>query len=177
MIRGSLAAVLAVALAACASPANVPQLRDDQFLPYREVSTPVVQGVGSTERTSMGLIGRRDRASRAVSTHALVGVSYFAREGRRYEQARSSQAEALPMRRIKHDGAACRRKEGCHHVEVFLVDVPEPELRKAQAARTGYPIKLFTRAGQATLFPLTSEQVATLFSLLEATADAAVAAR
>ncbi len=158
----------------CAGPgldspeAKATKVLNDNF-PYQEVTTALLRtGNGFTEISTMRLIGRRDRKSGAVSTHAIVAIHYHQKLGRRYESARNANAELLPMHRLQNDGAGCRKEAGCVHFEEFLVDIPEPQLRQANATGKGYPIKLFARAGGGTEYPIPSVLVASLMTALDA---------
>jgi hypothetical protein len=176
-------AVAAVATAllhvGCAGQSIAPPAagaRDDTFLPYREIATTsfeVTQPGG--DRTRGHLTARRDKGTGALSTHAILGVVYGQKTSRHYEAARNNRAEALPYRQLFHDGAGCRRQAGCAHAELFQVDIPEADLRRALAAGEGYPIKLFGRAGHNTLFPIPKELVAALFREVDAAPSNVVA--
>lgn len=166
--------VLCSLIAGCAGPgldspeAKATRVLNDNFLPYQEVTTALVRsGSGLTEIATMRLVGRRDRKSGAVSTHAIVAIQYHQKLGRRYESARNASTELLPMHRLQTDGAGCRKEAGCVHFEEFLVDIPEPQLRQANAAGKGYPVKLFARAGGGTEYPIPPVLVASLMTALD----------
>ncbi len=151
--------------------ARTTRMLNDSFLPYQEMTTALLRtGSGFTEIATMRLVGRRDRKSGAVSTHAIVAINYHQKLGRRYESARNASAELLPMHRLQNDGAGCRKEAGCVHFEEFLVDIPEPHLRQAAAAGKGYPIKLFARAGGGTEYAIPPVLVSALMTAIDAPA-------
>lgn len=168
MKRGGAVAVVAAAvmLAGCAAQSVAPPTagtRDDAFLPYREIVTTSFEAVQpGGDRVRGHLTARRDRSTGTLTTHAVVGVVYAQKASRRYEAARNNRAEALPLRQLFQDGAGCRRQTGCAHAELYQVDIPEADLRTASASGSGYPIKLFGRAGHATLIPIPKDLVAML---------------
>ena len=95
------AVVVAILAGACARP-PAPSIRDDAFLPYVEVSTTgVATRQANGEPASAYLFARRDRATGTVSTHALIGLSYFQKLNRHYEIVRNSNTQALPMKRLE----------------------------------------------------------------------------
>lgn len=149
--------------------ARATRVLNDSFLPYQEVTTALLRtGSAFTEIATMRLVGRRDRKSGAVTTHAIVAIHYHQKLGRRYESARNASADLLPLHRLQNDGAGCRKEAGCTHFEEFLVDLPEPHLRLAQSAGMGYPIKLFARAGGGTEYAIPPVLVAALMTALDA---------
>ncbi len=157
-------------LAACAGPGvNSPEAKttvskDDAFQPYEEISGAEMRlsaGPLSPHAQTVRLIARRDRKTRVLTTHAHVKLIYQMTATLHFEVARNDRAEALPMKLIARDGTGCRRAEGCRHVEEFVVDLPEAELRKSQ--QSGYKFKLFARRGQSALFPVPPELVRALF--------------
>lgn len=151
-------------LAGCSAQTAAPggTLRDDRFLPYREFATPRFAVRQGLEQISGHLTARHDKATGAVTTHALVGVVYAQKLGRRYEGARNARAELLPFSQLMHDGAGCRRQAGCVHAEAFRIEIPLADLRAAAAAGEGYPIKMFGRAGYETFYPIPKDLVALL---------------
>ena len=171
-------ALAALLVAGCAAQGGAPQAlaptagtRDDAFLPYREMATSSFEaGQLPGDRVRGSLVARRDKSTAALTTHAILGVVYAQQASRRYETARNARAEALPFRQLYHDGAGCRRQAGCAHAELFQVDIPEADLRRAAAAGEGYPIKLFGRAGHTSLFPVPKELVAALLKEVDAPA-------
>ena len=173
-------AVAVMAAGCAAKPLEPPAAatRNDAFLPYREIATaPIEQTQPGGGAIMAHLVARRDKASGALTTHAMLGVVYGQRLARRYEQARNARAEALPLRQLVNDGSRCRRQAGCAHLEMFQVDIPEADLRRAHAAAEGYPIKLFGRIGHATLFPIPKEMVAALLVEVGGVTPQAQAAR
>lgn len=166
-------------LIGCAAQSVAPPnagVRDDAFLPYREIVTQSFEAPQPGGGRIRGhLAARRDKATGALATHAALGIVYVQKTSRRYETARNSRADALPLRRLFHDGAGCRRQSGCAHAELYQVDIPEADLRAALASGAGYPVKLFARDGHATLFPISNELVAALFKEVDAARPAPVA--
>lgn len=168
--------LLAAGCAAQSLPPPAAANRNDAFLPYREMAT-----VGFRARPPDGgeihghLGARRDKQSGKLTTHAILGVVYAQKLSRRYETARNARAETLPFRHLVHDGAGCRKQAGCAHIEMFQVDIPEADLRRAHAAGEGYPIKMFGRIGHTTLFPIPKELVAALIKEIDASASAPAA--
>ena len=161
------------AIAGCSAsppaPTAVASVREDTFLPYREISTAsfdIPQALGGRIRGH--LTARLAKSTGAVTTHAVVGVVYAQKLGRRYEQARNARAESLPFRLLAHDGNGCRKQTGCAHLELFQIDIPEADLRRAAASGEGYPIKMFGRAGAATLFPFPPDLVRALVKNIDA---------
>lgn len=174
----AIATALLVAGCAAQSVAPAAGVRDDAFLPYREIATTSFETVQpGGDRVRGHLTARRDRGTGTLTTHAVLGVTYWQKPSRRYEAAHNNRAQALPIRQLFQDGAGCRRQAGCAHAELFQVDVPEADLRRALAAGEGYPIKLFGRAGHNTLFPIPKELVAALFKEADAASATVVAAK
>jgi len=169
--------VLSSGCAAPAAPSAVPAaIRDDAFQPYREIATQSFEAAPSGgDRVRGHLAARRDRANGELAVRAVLGVVYVHKTGRHYETARNSRAEALPFRRLHRDDAACRRAMGCARAELFEVDVPLRDLQRALNAGDGYPIKMFSRAGDATLFPIPPALIVALFRGIDKTAPAVVA--
>lgn len=163
----------ACVIGGCAPRVGAPPIatvRDDSFLPYREIATSSFETkLGGGDRARGHLAARRDKTTGTVTTYAVLGVVYAQRTSRRYDSARNNRAEALPLRQLFHDGAGCRRKTDCAHAELYQVDIPEADLRRALGEGEGYAIKLFGRIGHATLFPIPKELVAGLISEIDAT--------
>lgn len=170
--------------AGCAGPgldspeAKATKVINDNFLPYQELTTALLRsGNGTTEIATMRLIGRRDRKNGSVTTHAVVAIHYHQKLGRRYETARNANTELLPLHRLQNEGTGCRKENGCVHFEEFLIDIPEPQLREANAAGKGYPIKLFARAGGGTEYPIPPVLVASLMGALDGAPTGGAAAK
>ena len=173
------AVVLALMLPACAPGLDSPEARrtsahNDTFLPYTEISSARFKIYAGRDILAFQLHARRDRKSGALTTHAQVLVGYHEKLGRRYETVRNDRAEALAMRQLQHDGSGCRRDEGCQHVEQFLIDVPEAQLRAA--IQTGYRFKMFGRAGSESLFMVPAVAIQSLFQAVDGGAPRPVTA-
>jgi hypothetical protein len=177
----AVAVATALLLVGCAGQTVGPPaagVRDDAFLPYHLITTTSLEAVQpGGDRIRAQLTARRDKATGAVTTHAILGVVYAQKTSRHYEAARNIRAVALPFRQLFQDGAGCRRQDGCAHAELYQVDIPEADLRRALAVGEGYPVKLFGRAGHNTLFPIPKEIVAALFKELDAAPSAVVATK
>lgn len=167
MWRVLASAFFVVSIGGCTinTPATETVLRDDQFLPYLEFSTPLYPG--GAPHTQMALIARRDRKSGTLTTYAMLAVGYLGLT-RTYEQARNQRTDQLRLRKIRHLGQQCRQGASCAHTEVVEVELPEPDLRRALAAREGYPVKLFARTGVPVLFPFAHVHIAQLFGSVDA---------
>jgi hypothetical protein len=144
---------------------------DDKFKPHQQISSEPVHMTGPWGRLGMALLARRDRTTGSFTTHAVVSVAYNGTYTRQYEEARSASTELLAFRQLVHTGAGCQKAGGCPHSHTFEIAVPEAALRKALAASDGYPIKMFARTGEATLFPITAGQVRTLLQAIDAKAS------
>ncbi len=168
-------------LAGCAAPGAISSpaavaTRDDGFLPYREIATTSFEAVQpGGDRVRGHLAARRDKTTGTLATHAALGVIYGGKKSRHYEAARNNRAELLAFRRLYHDGTGCKRGAVCAQAELFQVEIPESDLRRALMAGEDYPIKLFDRAGRNTLFPIPKELVAALFKEIDAGVPATVA--
>ena len=153
MVRGwrAAAAVLAIGcgVGACASGANSPAAQQvaakaDPFRPYDEVSTVTLKQAAATQIVTLRLLGRRDRTTKTVTTHAFVQIAYEAAGARRYESARNEKAQPLKFAVLSKAIPRCQAKAGCFFTEEYLVDIPETELRAARQA--GYRFKIFARS-------------------------------
>ena len=166
-------AILALMLSACAG-LDTPQAletktRDDPFLPYVATAGKTIEmyaGPITAERHTVSLLARRDRKTGVLTTHAHVHLRYHQVPHRRYESARNEQAEVLAMKQLLSTGAGCRKPEGCPHLEEFLVDIPEPQLREMQA--TGYKFKVFNKPGEWVRFEIPPQLVKALFAAADA---------
>lgn len=167
----SFAVVSALALAACSagigldSPhAQAVRATDDPFLPYQEyVGAEMRRTEGSTIR-SLRLVGRRDRKTGVLTTHAQIMLAYKSQTAHHFDQARSEKAELLAMRKLDGAGGSCQKAGGCPHNEAYIVDLPEADLRSAR--ETGYKIKLFGRNGADAYFPIPAQLVDALYQKL-----------
>ena len=181
VIALSLIAVLLM-LAGCAGGLDTPQAletktRDDPFLPYVATAGKTIEmyaGPITAERHTVSLLARRDRKTSVLSTHAHIHLRYHQVVHRRYETARNDRAEALTIKLISSMGAGCRKQEGCPHLEEFLVDIPEPQLREAQ--QTGYKFKVFNKPGEWVHFQIPPPLVKALFVAADSPGETKAAA-
>lgn len=161
-------------LAGCAAPglqgtgSGPVAQRDDQFKPYQEYATDDALVRTHNSYAGARLVARRDRTTGAITTYAYAIVGYIQRLTRRYEAARNERAEPLAFRQLSHEPAVCRRELGCAHRHMLEIAIPEADLRRALAAGQDYPIKLFARAGEEAIVPVTRAQIAALYKALEA---------
>ena len=164
-----LALLLAPMSSACTAGLDSPlaletKTRDDPFLPYVATAGKTIEmyaGPITSERHTVSLLARRDRKTGVLTTHAHIQLRYHQVAHRRYETARNDRAEALGLKAISSMGAGCRKPEGCPHLEEFLVDIPEPQLREAQ--QSGYKFKVFNKAGEWVYFQVPPQLVKALF--------------
>ncbi len=151
------ATLLMLLLPACAAPdmnspeARVTATKDDTFLPYVAVAGKLIQFGAPGEPRQVALMARRDRKTGVLTMHARIVVGYQQGVRRHYEIARNDRGEKLAMRELSALGAGCRRPV-CIHTEEFLVDLPEADVRAAQAK--GYSFKVFDRTGLEILFQI-----------------------
>ena len=171
------AVALCALLAGCAaSDLNTPEARqtvakDDPFLPYTAIAGKTIRMNGgplSSERQILSLLARRDKKSGVLTTYARISIGYVQKTHRRYDTVRNDRSETLAMKSLSSEGAGCRRDEGCPHVEEFLVDLPEAQLR--ESLKTGYRFKVFARAGNEVLFPVPAELIQALLAAADAPA-------
>jgi hypothetical protein len=158
-------------LQACASPAQqlvqASQIRvnDDQFRPFREYTTGEIRTGNALGLGSKQLVGRVDRQTGALTTLLQFEIAYLGDHKRFYENARNERAEPLPLNAV-HRNAKCHPRNGCVYSEIFLVVIPEAELRQAPPA--GYQIKAFARNGPDVLVTIPKEHIVSLFAKIDA---------
>lgn len=167
-IRPAIAVLCTLLLAACGAGASIDspeaqvvRAKNDPFLPYYEFVGAELRHKEATFTHSLRLVAHKDRKTGALATYAQVEIEYNSDTTHHYEQARNEQAEPLKMRKVDALGGACRKAGGCKHKEVFMVDLPEAELRAAR--KTGYKIKLFARTGYDAYFPIPWQLVDALY--------------
>ncbi len=171
-----LALVVLLALPGCATSeqqiakASEIKTTDDSFRPFKEYSTgPIksgnVLGVGAKQ-----LVGRVDRKSGALTMVLQFQIVYVAGNKRRYEQARNVRAEPLAFNTVPRR-ADCPRNKDCTYDELFLVTIPEAELRAASAE--GYQVKAFAKNGPDILVSIPKPLITNLFAQIDADRGAA----
>lgn len=171
--------VLALALlsTACANGLDTPaaletKTRDDAFLPYVAIAGKTVQansGAPSAmagERHMLSLLARRDRKTGVLTTHARIHVGYLGLMHHRYGIARNDRGEVLAMSQLSVSGGGCKKDPACVHLEEFLVDLPEPELRTLQDK--GYRFKIFSKDGAEIYFAVPPQLIKALFTAADA---------
>jgi hypothetical protein len=141
------------------------KVNDDRFRPFREYTTGEIRTGNASALARNQLIGRIDRKSGALTTLLQVEIAYLGTHKRAYENARNSRAEPLRLNSVQRH-AKCHPRNGCVYSEVFLVIIPEIELR--QAARAGYQVKAFARNGPDVLITIPKELIASLFAKIDA---------
>ncbi len=152
-------------LAACAGGASAPtvSLRDDNFRPYREYTTGqrTVRVYPNTLMTE--LVARVDRKTGAAKTLLVADFRYWGTRMRKYESARNASAEALTFEQISRHRSC--EKGDCLYDEQFTVEIPESDLRRAEAG--GYPLKVFAREGSDTTLAIQKPDIERLFAALD----------
>ena len=174
--------VLCLMMPACAPGLDSPQAletstRDDPFLPYVATAGKTVEmyaGPITRERHTVSLLARRDRKTGVLTTHAHVHLRYHQVAHRRFIIARNDRAEVLEMKLLSTMGAGCRKAEGCPHLEEFLVDIPEPQMREAQ--KSGYNIKIFNKPGEWIRLEVPASLVKALFAAVDGAGETKAAA-
>jgi len=158
-------------LQACASPeqqfaqASAIKANDDQFRPFREYTTGEIRTGNAIGLGSKQLVGRVDRQTGALTTLLQFQIAYTGDHRRSYENARNDRAEPLALNPVQRH-SKCHPRNGCVYSEVFLVVIPEAELRQAPAA--GYQVKAFARNGPDVLVTIPKELIASLFAKIDA---------
>lgn len=106
------------------------------------------------------LVGRRDRKTGALSTHAQVFISYQDDVHRKYDTARNTKAEMLRLSVITRESPRCMKRP-CVYDEQFTVEIPEAELRVGAA--NGYAFKIFAKTGPENLVQVPKELIQSFF--------------
>lgn len=152
--------------------------RDDPFSPWQEHTTAMLRTGAVPNVTTVRLIGRRERKTGLVTTHARVAIHYEDHVKRYYDTARNARAEPMRVTVVTRDFPLCGKRP-CRYSEEVMVDLPEAELRDAVAGGKGYPFKLFSRVGKESLVVVPKDLVASLFTSVGpgAPAPAATGAR
>ena len=160
------AVAMLVGLTGCTIGPPSPQLavRDDTFLPYREITTGRTSIVHATSVISTELLGRVDRESGAVVTLLDVEITYFTTHMAGFREARSANALSLATRSgYRHRSCS---KGDCTFKEGLTVTIPRAELEAA--GPQGYNIKLFSPAFES---PIIVVQKSHIDQLLKAIAQ------
>jgi hypothetical protein len=175
---GLLAALLGIALAACAQPP-----RPDA--PARSTAGGVaVTEPENTPSRFVGLIGTRaqhappflgvpetnfyclrsfiDRQSGETRHQLYVSDSYSGAE-RRWDAAREESGHPLRFVEISHDQITCDR--GCSYAEEFAADIPESELR---ANPRGLKVVFAARSGAEKTITVTGSQITAQLAAIDA---------
>lgn len=155
----------------CATPeqqiAAASQIRttDDTFRPFKEYTTGAIRSANASGVGAKQLVGRIDRKSGALTTLVQFEIVYQGDHKRHYEHARNARAEALQFTKVPRN-AKCQPQKGCTYDELFLVVIPEAELRAAAAG--GYQIKAFAKNGPDVLVDVPKELIVNLFAQIDA---------
>jgi hypothetical protein len=165
MWRGVGVLGLALLLAACSmKPPTEAAARDDQFRPYREVETAPFRFVVQPGNMTMRLVAQIDRQTGAVATLVKIHHTYIGQHRHSYETARNSRAEQLKFTVVARYGN-CHVRTNCPLDELYIVDVPEADLRAA--GKAGYLFKVFPRVGQDIIVTVPPEMITSLFALVD----------
>jgi hypothetical protein len=141
------------------------KISDDRFRPFREYTTGEIKTGNASGLASKQLVGRVDRRTGALTTLLQFQIAYLGNHKRSYESARNNRAEPLRLNSVQRN-AKCHPRSGCVYSEMFLVIIPEAQLRQAPAA--GYQIKAFARNGPDLLVTIPKELIAGLFAKMDA---------
>ncbi len=169
----SIAMLGSALLAACAAGTSAPEiaLHDDIFRPYREYSAGRRVVYGYRNILAAELIARVDRKSGAATTLVRVRFEYWGGRMRRYESARSAQAEALALETLSRN-RSCGDGD-CHYQDLLSVEIPQDELRRAAA--DGYRLKVFARNGDGATITIAKADIDQLLATLDKIAPQAAA--
>lgn len=138
---------------------------DDSFRPFKEYSTGPIRSGNSLGVGAKQLVGRVDRKTGALTLVLQFQIVYVAANKRRYEQARNARAEPLAFHTVPQR-AQCPRNKDCTYDELFLVTIPEAELRAAAA--DGYQVKAFAKNGPDLLVSIPKPLISSLFARIDA---------
>ncbi len=157
--------VSAALLAACSmKPPTEAAARDDQFRPHREVETAPFRFPVQPGNMTMRLVAHIDRQTSAVTTLVKIHHNYLGQHRHNYETARNNRAEQLKLTVVARYGN-CHVRTNCPLDELYIVDVPEHDLRAA--AKSGYAFKVFPRVGQDIVVTVPPEMIASLSALVD----------
>lgn len=138
---------------------------DDSFRPFKEYSTGPIKSGNSLGVGAKQLIGRVDRKTGRLTMVLQFQIIYIAANKRRYEQARNARAEPLAFHAVPQR-SECPRNKDCTYDELFLVTVPEAELRATAA--DGYQVKAFAKNGPDVLVSIPKPLITSLFARIDA---------
>jgi len=176
-------ALVAFSLAGCSAGSGPPRLeaapqdvaqKDDQFKPYREITTPQVRVGALPTALGLTLSARIDRQSSQVRYVLRTEVIYVGSGKRNYESARDSSAATLRTERVAGN-ARCKPGVECTYDEIVMIELPETALR--QARTSGYRLKLFARNGPEIEIGIPGPQIAGLLDKVDASAPGPATAR
>jgi hypothetical protein len=164
--RVVLVLVLSLGLSACQTrPPDSILAKDDTFRPYRELESGVLRLSVSPGHMMIRLIAQIDRKTGVSTTLVKVQHSYLGQHRSNYESARNSKAEPLKFSVVARYGN-CHARKDCPIDELYLVELPEAELRGSGAQ--GYPFKVFPRVGHDILVTVPHDMIKNLLTLLDA---------
>jgi hypothetical protein len=166
-VRRRMWGIIAAGCLLQASPVQAREIKitDDRFRPFREYTTGEIRIGNASGLASKQLVGRVDRQTGALTTLLQFEIAYLGNHKRSYENARNNRAEPLTFKPIRRH-AKCHPRNGCVYSEMFLVIIPEAELRQVPGA--GYQIKAFARNGPDILVTIPKELIARLFAKIDA---------
>jgi hypothetical protein len=157
---------LPIGMAACQTrPPEDILAKDDSFRPYRELESGVLRIIVNPGHVLIRLIAQIDRKTGASITIAKVQHSYLGQHRSNYDTARNAKAEPLKFSVVARYGN-CHVRKDCPLDELYIVEIPEAELRAAGAQ--GYPFKVFPRVGHDVLITVPQVMVKSLLTLLDA---------
>ncbi len=170
--RIGLALLLPFCVAGCAGQqqqieaASAIKLTDDGFRPFREYSTGPITSGNAVGIGRKQLVGRVDRKTGAATFALQFEIAYNASNKRRYDSARNARAEPLPFHAVPRKAECDRRSGTCTYDELFVVTIPEADLRAAPAE--GYQVKAFAKAGPDALISVPKPLIASLLARIDA---------
>jgi hypothetical protein len=142
-----------------------PKVNDDRFRPFREYTTDEIRTGNALGRASKQLVGRVDRQTGALTTLLQFEIAYLGNRKRSYENARNNRAQPLRLNSVQRN-AKCHPRNGCVYSEIFLIIIPEAELRQAPAM--GYQVKVIARNGPDVLVTIPKQLITSLFAKIDA---------
>jgi hypothetical protein len=141
------------------------KVNDDRFRPFREYTTGEIRTSTAVGLGSKQLVGRSDRQTGALTTLLQFQIAYLSNHKRSYETARNDRAQPLPLKSVQRN-AKCHPRNGCVYSEIFLILIPEADLRQAPVG--GYHVKAFARNGPDVLVTIPKEVIVSLFARIDA---------
>lgn len=148
-------------LTACASQPTEPRIEDDQFSPQVTIvgASRMENPFGGTGKTWM-LRSFIDKQTHVETDELYVSLIYSG-SWRFYEMATDDHAQVLKIQVLGRDVLDCNGA-GCIYREVIGVQLP-PEYLAHRAA--GFPIKVDSRANEAQIITVGSDQIAKQLAL------------